>query len=110
MGDIRPRLADIAAHLPHDTNVIVAVEEVVLVLARTRTTAGAVGGLVRLKRGIAQHDNEALRVFVVCGDGCMLLGDQLGQLWRRHGLGPYRLNGHVSAAAPVWFARDMAGR
>jgi hypothetical protein len=97
MGDVRPRLTDVAAHLPHDTNVVVAVEEVVFVLSRPRTPTGAVRGLVRLEGGIAQHDNQALCVFVVGGNGCMLFSDQFGELWWRHGLGSYRLQSYVSA-------------
>lgn len=75
MGDVGPRLTDVAAHLPHDANVVIAVEEVVLVLARTRPATRAVGCLVSLEGGIAQHYDEALCIFVVGGDGRMLLGD-----------------------------------
>lgn len=42
MGDIWSRFTDVAAHLSHYANVVIAVEEVVLVLARTRTATGAV--------------------------------------------------------------------
>lgn len=56
-------------------------------------------GFVRLESGIAQDDDEALRVFVVCGDGGVLLGDKLGELGRRHGLGSCQWEGHVSIAA-----------
>jgi hypothetical protein len=42
MGNVRPRLTNVAAHLPHDANVVVAVEEVVLVFAGARAPAGAV--------------------------------------------------------------------
>lgn len=82
--DIRPSLTDVAPHFAHHTDVIVAVEEVVLVFARTWAPPRAVRRLVRLERRIAQDDDHALRVFVVGGDWSVLLGDQLGQLWWWH--------------------------
>ena len=78
MGDVWPRLTNIAAHFSHDANVVVAVEEVVLVFSRARTSTSAVRGLVSLEGGIAQDYNEPLGVFVTCGNRSMLLGDQLG--------------------------------
>lgn len=75
MCDVRPGLADIAPHLAHYANVVVTVEQVVLVLARTGAAASAMRRLVRLQRRIAQDDDQALCVFVVGRDGGMLLGD-----------------------------------
>lgn len=102
MGDVRPRLADVATHFAHDANVVVAVEKVVLVLPRSRASSCAVRRLVSLEGGIAQHHNEPLAVLVVGGDRRVLLRDKLGQLGRRHRLGSCRLNGHVSAIQHVW--------
>jgi hypothetical protein len=96
VSDVRPRLTDVAAHFPHYTDVVIAVEQVVLVLSRAWATAGAMRRLVCLECGIAQHYNQALLVLVRCGNGHMLFRDQLGQLWGRHRLGPCRLNGRVS--------------
>ena len=42
MGDVWAGFADIAAHFSHYTDVIIAVEEVVLVLTRARPTARTV--------------------------------------------------------------------
>jgi hypothetical protein len=41
MCDVRPGLADIAPHLAHYANVIVAVEQIVLVFARAGAPTGA---------------------------------------------------------------------
>ena len=75
MCDVRPGLADIAPHLAHYANVIVAVEQVVLVLARPGPPASTVRRLVRLQRRIAEDDDQALCVLVVSRDRDMLLGD-----------------------------------
>jgi hypothetical protein len=66
-------LANITAHLPHYTNVIIAVEEIVLVFSTTRTSSRSMALLVRLEGGIAEDDNESLCVLVVACDGHMLL-------------------------------------
>ena len=83
MGDVRAGLADVAAHLAHDSDVVIAVQQVELVLAAARTTAHTVRGLVRLKGGGTQHDDQALGVLVAAGDGLVLLGHELGQVGRR---------------------------
>lgn len=89
MGDVGAGLADVAAHLAHDADVIIAVEQVELVFAAGATSAGAVRGLVRLKGGAAQHDNQTLRVLVAARDGLVLLGDKLGQVGRGERLRPW---------------------
>jgi hypothetical protein len=99
VGDVRPRLADVAAHLAHHADVVVAVEQVVLVLTRSGASACAVRRLVRLEGGVAEHDNQALRVLVAGGDGRVLFGNQLGQLWRRHRLRSWRDDGLVSTVS-----------
>ena len=53
MGDIWACFTDVAAHLPHYTDVIIAVEEIVLVFTSTGPSARAVRRLVRLKGGVA---------------------------------------------------------
>lgn len=78
VGDVGTGLANVAAHLAHDANVVIAVEQVELVFATGATAAGAVRGLVRLKRGAAQHNNKTLRVFVAAWNGLVLLGNELG--------------------------------
>lgn len=93
---IWPRLTNVAAHLPHDTNVIVAVEEVVLVLTRTRASARAMRRLICLEGGIAENDDQALGIFVVGGYGNMLLCYQPWQFWWRHRLGPCDWDSHIS--------------
>jgi hypothetical protein len=77
-------ITDVAIHLAEHADVLVTVEEGVLVLAvHARATGTTMGGLVRLKAGVGQHDNEALRVFVGRGDGGLLLGNQLRERGRR---------------------------
>jgi hypothetical protein len=76
MGDVRPRLTDITAHFAHHTDMIVAVEEVVLVLPRAGAPASAMRGLVCLEGGIAQDHDEALCVLVAGGDGHVLLSHE----------------------------------
>jgi hypothetical protein len=77
MGDVWSRLTNVAAHFPHDTNVVVAVEEVILVLSGSRTAARTVRRLVRLEGGIAEDYNESLCIFVVCGNRSVLFGHEL---------------------------------
>jgi hypothetical protein len=96
MGYVWPCLTDIAAHFSHYTNVVVAIEEVVLVFTRSRASTRAVRGLVSLESGIAQHYDETLGVLVICGDRSVLLRDKLRELWWRHRLSSCRLNGPVS--------------
>jgi hypothetical protein len=102
MGDVRPRLTDVAAHFAHHADVIVAVEEVVLVFPRAGAPAGAMRGLVRLEGGIAQDHDEALGVLVAGGDGHVLFSHEFWQLWGRHRLGSCRLNGHVSTVGRIY--------
>lgn len=88
MRDVRSSIANVAVHLAHDTDVLVAVEERVLFLAVGTKPArtAAVRGLVRLKAGIGEDDNESLGVFVRVCDGDVLLGHQLWEGRRREGL------------------------
>lgn len=87
VGDVWTRITDVAAHLPHDTNMLVAVEKRVLVLL-SDTAASAMRGLVRLKTGIGEDDDEALRVLVAMGNGLRLFCNKLGQIRRRKRLCP----------------------
>lgn len=84
MGDIGSGITDIPIHLAHDTDVLVAVEQRVLVLAVHAIAAGAaVRRLVRLQTGIGQDDDETLGVFVGGWDRRVLFRDQLGERRRR---------------------------
>ena len=57
MGNIRPRIADVPVHLPHDANVLVAVEQrVLLFLVGPIPASAGVGRLVRLQAGIGEDD------------------------------------------------------
>lgn len=51
VGDVGSGVADIAVHLPHDPDMLVAVEQGVLLVA-AGTTATAVDGAVGLQAGI----------------------------------------------------------
>ena len=63
MGDVGPRIANVTAHLPHDSNVFVAVEEREFVFS-AGAPAGSVRGAVRFEAGITEHDYKPLCVFV----------------------------------------------
>lgn len=86
MSDIRSGITDIAVHLAHDTNVLVAVEERVFLVALARS-ATSVRGLVRLETGIGEDDDETFAAFVAGGNGDMLLSDELRKLGRGERLG-----------------------
>lgn len=50
VGDIRTGIADVSAHLPHDTNMFIAVQQRQFFLLATNSTG--VGCSVRLEAGI----------------------------------------------------------
>ena len=108
MSDVWTRLTDIAAHLAHDTDVVVAVEEIVFVLPPAGPATRAVRRLVCLKGGIAEHDNQALRVLVVGGDWLVLLSYKLWQLRWWHGLGSCRWGDQVSMRHVGWARASVA--
>ena len=86
--DVRPRVADVAVHLAHDADVLVAVEQGVLVLGAGAMVAGgpAVDRAVGFEARVRQHHDQPLRVLVRGRDRDVLLGDELGELGRREGL------------------------
>jgi len=90
MCDIWSGITDVSVHLPHDADMLVAVEESVLFVLcragagrRSRWTTAA--HLVRLEAGVGKHHDQALGVLVCGGNGYMLGGDQLRKLrwWQR---------------------------
>lgn len=84
VGDIRAGITDVSVHLPHDTNVLIAVEQRVLVVAlHAHAAATTVRSLVGLETGIGEDDNEPLRVLVALCDGQLLLSYELRQGGRR---------------------------
>lgn len=87
VSDIGASVTDVSVHLTHNTNVFIAVEERVLLLALRTHAAGAVRGLVGLEAGIGEHHDEPLGVLVGRRDGHVLLCDELGEGRRRERLG-----------------------
>lgn len=88
MGDVGSRFADVAVHLAQDTDVLVAVQQRVLVIALdAHVTRTRVGGFVGLETGMGQDDDQSLRILICGGDGDMLFGDQLRKLGRGKRLG-----------------------
>lgn len=79
MRDIRTSITDIAVHLSHDANVLVAVEQRVLVVLDTVTPG--MHGFVGLEASIGQDDDETLAVLVITGNRNMLFSDQLREAW-----------------------------
>ena len=89
MCDIGARITDIPVHLAHDSNVLVAVEERVLVLPLDSGTAdAAMRCLVGLEAGIRKDNDEPLGVLVGWRNRHVLLGHQLRQRRGRQRLGP----------------------
>lgn len=93
VGDVGPRIADVAVHLPHDTNVLVAVQERIFFVpvggAHPVRRATLRGGTVGLEARIGKHNNQSPRILVRRCDGIMLLGDELGQSRGGERLGSY---------------------
>lgn len=56
MRNVRPGLADVSAHLPHDSDVVVAVEKRILVVRGT-PSIGTSSCPIRLQSGIAEYYN-----------------------------------------------------
>lgn len=79
--DIWSGIAYIAVHLAHHTNVLVAVEEGVFLVALPWSTP-TMTGFIGLKTGIGENDDEALGVLVGFGDWYMLLSDELRERGR----------------------------
>jgi hypothetical protein len=72
--DIWTSFTDVATHLPHDSNVLIAVEQRVFLIFTT--SAAAMSSLVRFEAGVRQDDDESLGVFVRGGDRDMLFGNE----------------------------------
>lgn len=84
VSDIGTGITNVSVHLAHDSNMLVAVEQRVLLLPLNTVSAGAsMRGLVCLETGVGQNDNQSLRVLVCRGNRDILLGDQLRQSRRR---------------------------
>lgn len=75
VGDVGTSIADIAVHLTHHSDVLIAVEQRILVVFGAGATSAAMCRFVSLETRVRQHDYEALRVFVSGGDGVCLLGN-----------------------------------
>lgn len=79
MGDVWPSIANVAIHLSQNSDMLIAVQERVLVLAMHSRAAGStVGGLVCFEAGVGEDDDKALGVLVRRRDRCTLLGNKLG--------------------------------
>lgn len=87
MGDVGTSITNVPIHLAHDTDVLIAVEQRVLVL--TIAAGASVRSLVRLKAGIGQDDDQTLRVLVCGRDGSALLSNQLRKRGGRERLCAY---------------------
>jgi hypothetical protein len=84
MSNVGTSLADVSAHLPHDANVLVAIQEGILfILGATTTPSPRVRGPIRLEACIGENNDESLSVFVGGGNGNVLLSNELRQGWRR---------------------------
>ncbi len=83
MGNVWTRFADVAIHLPHDADMIIAVEQRVTFLAHATTSSSAGRSAEGLQARICKDDDQPLGISVMRADGDMLFGDQPRQVWRR---------------------------
>lgn len=86
MRDVGSRVANVTVHLAHNTDVFVAVEKRIFVLALHAHAAGAaaaVGGLVGFEAGIGEDYDKPRGILIACSDGDVLFRDELRQGWRR---------------------------
>lgn len=96
VSDIWSSITYVAVHFAHDSNMFVAVEQGVLLLALNAIAAGAaVRGLVCLETGIGKDNDESLRVLVGRGNRRLLFSDQLGKSRGRERLSAWQ-DGRVS--------------
>ena len=86
MSDIGSCITDIAVHLAHNTDVLVAVEERIFLVALA-WSATSVRRLVGLETGIGEDNDEAFAAFVAGWNGDMLFSDELRELGRGERLG-----------------------
>lgn len=74
MCDIWPCIADISIHLPHYSNMLVAIEKGVFLIFDT-TISAAMRGFVSLKACVREYDYQSLSIFIIWGYGDMLLSN-----------------------------------
>ena len=79
MRDVWTSLADVTAHLAHNTNVFVAVQQRVFLIFSTCATT--LGGLVGLEARIGENDDKSLSILVRGGDRYMLFRDESRKFW-----------------------------
>lgn len=72
MRDIWAGVTDVSIHFPHNSNVLVAIQERVFFISCSAASI-SMSGSVRLEAGIRQYDDQPLRVLVICWDRNMLL-------------------------------------
>ena len=78
---IRARFADVSAHLAHDTNMFIAVEERVFLFFRALLST--VSSSISFEASVREDHNEPLCALVCGWYGNMLLGDQAWKYWWR---------------------------
>jgi len=69
MCNIGSRITDVAIHLPHDSNMLIAVEKCIFLVFGSGTRSSRCPRrtsthLVRLETGMGEDDDQSLRVFV----------------------------------------------
>lgn len=76
MGNVRPCVTNISIHLPHNSYMLVAIQERVFLVSQI-TSPTAMRCFVCLKTRIGQNHNQSLRVLIVGRYWDVLLGDKL---------------------------------
>jgi hypothetical protein len=80
MGDVWTSITNVSIHLAKNSDVLIAVEERILILAmHARPARASMRGLVSLEAGIGQHHNKTLRVLIGGWDRSVLFSYQLWQ-------------------------------
>lgn len=92
MRDVGSRITNVAVHLAHNTDVLIAVQEGVFLIALAGS-AVAVRGFVGLETRVGEHDDEAFAVLVRRGNRSMLLRNELRELWWGERLGSCHYDG-----------------
>lgn len=83
--NVGSRITDVAVHLAHNSDMLVAVQKGILLLAlhsHTVSTA-SMGSLVGLETGIGEDNDKPWAILIAVSNWNMLLCDKLGEGGRR---------------------------
>lgn len=107
MGDIGSSFADVPVHLPHDRDMLIAIEERMFVVSGISGLAPPTraGNFVGLEGGIGQDNDQPLCVLVASRYRHMLFSYHLRKFWWRARLsscGAFRQLSHVCGTRGIF--------